>query len=73
MQTDLSDQMDAAFMGLLKRYGILPGSEPYELFAAMALEQDRLAEKVAMLEARLDAFTKPKLIVPARAINGAKS
>lgn len=66
----LSGEMDQAFADLLRRYKLNADSEPYMLFAALALEQDRQIQQLAATEARLAAVEKaikPKLIVPAMA------
>lgn len=66
----LSAELDTAFADLLRRYKLNSDSEPYMLFAALALEQDRQIQQLAATEARLAAVEKaikPKLIIPAAA------
>jgi translation elongation factor EF-Tu-like GTPase len=64
----LNAELDRAFTDLLRRYKFNSDSEPYMLFAALALEQDRLVQMVGSLEDRVAAVEKaikPKLIIPA--------
>lgn len=67
---DVQD-MDTAYIDLIKRYRLTPEDEPYLIFGALALEQDKLVSKMMEMEAkmaRMEQQLKPKLIVPARAI-----
>lgn len=66
----LTADLDRAFADLLRRYKLNSDSEPYMLFAALALEQDRHVQQFGAFEDRISAVEKvikPKLIIPARA------
>ena len=68
--------LDMAFTELLRRHGIEESTEPYLLFAALALELKEMREarakdmeRVGKALDRVEAALKPEIIVPA-GING---